>query len=316
MSSISVNGNSLQMHWGIGGTNYCKNMEYTGSTLSRLDAHAGLYNGKIIDSTVNYISLIGCGEFYVENSRWYASGTGDGSNSLIHLRNDYGSTWNGTISIKDVEAYAYTTSEPYVVYHTYNNWYYGYTCHFPNIDIDNLELYDIKTKTAVAPGYELPLTRAATIYAGTKRHLPISHTAPYFPTIDSDGDGKIDEPLYDRDLDGVIDGPCDLDGDGVIGNTTLDYTGASTSGKKHPETMVNLNIVAPPEFIKVRNNNAGLVYVITNTADGVTSDGGFYDDVETYGGFYGDTKFYYSDEDYFLGSDHAGQTETNKFKFE
>ena len=56
---VKVNGKSLKMCWGIGGTNYCKNMEYIGSTLSRLDAHAGLYNGRIIDSTVNYISLTG-----------------------------------------------------------------------------------------------------------------------------------------------------------------------------------------------------------------------------------------------------------------
>ena len=38
-----------KMHWGCGGTNYCKNMEFIGSTLSRFDAHQGLYNGKIIE---------------------------------------------------------------------------------------------------------------------------------------------------------------------------------------------------------------------------------------------------------------------------
>ena len=53
MSHVNVAGNNLQMHWGIGGTNFCKNLEYIGSTLSRFDAHAGLYNGKI-ENSVNH----------------------------------------------------------------------------------------------------------------------------------------------------------------------------------------------------------------------------------------------------------------------
>ena len=315
MASVTVNGKSLKMCWGIGGTNYCKNMEYIGSTLSRLDAHAGLYNGKIIDSTVNYISLTGNGEFIVENTRWFASGTGSGSNAVFHLRNDYGSTWNGTITATNLQAYGYSTSKTYLVYHTYNNWYYGYTCVFPNLELDNLSFYDINTYEPYEEGKAVYLT-GTSISATSKRHLPESHTNPYFPTVDADKDGKIDEPLFDRDLDGRIDGACDLDGDGVIGNTSLDYTSKSESGTKHTGTYVNLNIVRPPEFIKILNNEAGLVYLITNTSKNGISDGGYYDDIESYGGFFGDTKFYYTETDYLLGSNHDDQTVTSTFKFQ
>ena len=315
MESVKVNGKSLKMCWGIGGTNYCKNMEYIGSTLSRLDAHAGLYNGRIIDSTVNYISLTGNGEFIVENSRWFASGTGSGSNAVFHLRNDYGSTWNGTITATNLQAYAYSASKTYLVYHTYNNWYYGYTCAFPSLDLANITFYDIDSYEPYEEGHAIYLT-GTSISATSKRHLPESHTNPYFPTIDADKNGKIDEPLFDRDLDGKIDGACDLDGDGIIGNTSLDYTSNSTSGIKHTGTYVNLNIVKPPEFIKILNNEAGLVYLITNTSKNGVSDGGYYDDVESYGGFFGDTKFYYTNGDYLLGSDHDDQTVTSTFKFQ
>ena len=52
-------------YWGIGGTNFCKNMEYINCTLSRFDAHQGLYNGKIIGCTMNFMELTGKGELLV-----------------------------------------------------------------------------------------------------------------------------------------------------------------------------------------------------------------------------------------------------------
>lgn len=322
MASVSVNGKSLRICWGIGGTNYCKNFEYINSTLSRLDAHAGLQTGKIVNSTVNFISLTGGGDFLIENSRWFAAGSSYTNNSIVYLRNDYGSTWNGTITLKNVSAYTYTNTTSYVIYHTYNNWYYGYTAHFPNLDIDNLDFYDIKTREALPAGYTINLT-GTSISKTSKRHLQESHTPPYFAPIDSDKDGFIDEPIIDADLDGILDKGLDLDGDGKIGNTSIDYASSSksTSGIKHTGSYVNLNIVIPPEYIKIVGNdgvggNGGYVYLITDTSGGGISDGGYYDDVESLGGFYGDTKFYYSDTEYFLGSAHTDQTETTTFKFQ
>ena len=47
--------------WGIMGSSYCKNLVYEDSVLSRFDAHAGVYNAKIINSTVACFRIIGGG---------------------------------------------------------------------------------------------------------------------------------------------------------------------------------------------------------------------------------------------------------------
>jgi hypothetical protein len=37
------------------------------------------------------------------------------------------------------------------------------------------------------------------------------------------------------------------------------------------------------------------------------SDGGYYDKTESYGGFFGDTKFFYSESDFPVGTDHKDE---------
>ena len=44
--------------WGIGGTNFCKNMEYEKCRLSRFDAHQGLYNGKIVCTSDDRVACL------------------------------------------------------------------------------------------------------------------------------------------------------------------------------------------------------------------------------------------------------------------
>jgi hypothetical protein len=194
MASYDSHGTTVKMHWGVGGTNFCKNMEYIGSTLSRFDAHEGLYNGKVIDSTVNYMAITGKGNFIVENVDWYAEGTGYGQNSLIHLREDYGSTWGGPISVKDVRAYVYTTGETQIFYHSYTNWYRGYQVEFPEIEIENLDYYNIKTFTPVDPGFEVYLVgHNQSIKASSQLHLETSHSYAWLSMEDKDPDGICDK---------------------------------------------------------------------------------------------------------------------------
>jgi hypothetical protein len=137
-----INGKDVRNCWGIGGTNFCKNMEYYGCTMSRFDAHEGLYNGKIIDSTVNFFAITGMGDLTIENTTWYSIGNDSPqvNNSLIYLRDDYGSIWNGTITIRNVEAYTSEFSTFHIVFHTYKNWYFGYKCAVPNIILDNFHV--------------------------------------------------------------------------------------------------------------------------------------------------------------------------------
>lgn len=118
--------------WGIMGSNYCKNLVYEDSVLSRFDAHAGVYNAKIINSTVACFRIIGGGEIRVENSHLYG-------NLLIGIREDYGSTWHGDVIIKDVTLH--NTSEANLIYGYWYNHYFGYPTYMPeNIIVDNLKI--------------------------------------------------------------------------------------------------------------------------------------------------------------------------------
>ena len=132
--------------WGIMGSNYCKNLKYDGCKLSRFDAHKGMYNSTIVDSEIGHggISAIGAGFLLIEN-------TTVNHNNVVHLRSDYGSTWDGEIIIKDV-VLKNTSTSPTVISATWTDHYFGYTCHLPNVVIDNLTVSK-GTKVTVFPSF-------------------------------------------------------------------------------------------------------------------------------------------------------------------
>ena len=118
--------------WGIMGSSYSKNLVYEDCILNRFDAHAGVYNSKIINSRVQDFRIIGGGEILIENTHLY-------NNLLISMREDYGSTWNGRVILKDVTIH--NTSEPYLVYGLWYNHDFGYPTYVPEeIIIDGLKL--------------------------------------------------------------------------------------------------------------------------------------------------------------------------------
>ena len=122
-------------YWGIMGTNYCKNITYDACLLSRLDAHAGVYNASIINgSMVDNVRLIGGGTFLLEDSTIFG-------NEVVSLRADYGSTWRGDIIIKNsVLRNGGTCCIADITW--YYDWDFGYVTHMPtNIIVDNLRLY-------------------------------------------------------------------------------------------------------------------------------------------------------------------------------
>ena len=123
--------------WGIMGTNYCKNITYDNSTLSRLDAHAGVYNASIINgSKVQMINLIGGGTALIEDSYIY------NSSGPIDLRADYGSLWNGDIILRDVKLYVYG-NEFYIIRPTWRNHNFGYSPSYgERVIIENLTIMD------------------------------------------------------------------------------------------------------------------------------------------------------------------------------
>lgn len=128
-------------YWGILGSNYCKNLLYDNCTFSRFDAHKGVANATIRNSTLGHmgINAIGSGTFTVEN-------TTVRGRSFINLRSDYGSTWQGEFIIRDCifvpedgnAASGSLISGSYSGQHDF-----GYTCYMPErIIIENLHIDD------------------------------------------------------------------------------------------------------------------------------------------------------------------------------
>lgn len=128
-------------YWGIMGSNFSKNLLYDGCTLSRFDAHMGVANATIRNSTLGHmgINAIGSGTFTLEDSTVHGY-------SLINLRPDYGSTWQGTLIIRDcrfVPANGRPISANLIGGRNSTLHDFGYTCYLPEkILIKNLFIDD------------------------------------------------------------------------------------------------------------------------------------------------------------------------------
>jgi hypothetical protein len=128
-------------YWGIIGSNYCKNLVFDKCTFSRFDAHMGVANATIRNSTLGHqgINAIGSGVFTVENTTIYGR-------SLINLRSDYGSTWQGELVIRNcvfVPAGGRPASASLIGGSYSGQHDFGYTCYMPErIIIDNLRIDD------------------------------------------------------------------------------------------------------------------------------------------------------------------------------
>jgi hypothetical protein len=128
-------------YWGIMGSNFCKNLLFDGCKLSRFDAHMGVANATIRNSTLGYqgINAIGFGTLTVENS------TVNGR-FLVNLRNDYGSTWHGKCIIRDcvfIPSAGDKVSGSVIGGSNAGNHDFGYVCHMPEvIEISGLLIKD------------------------------------------------------------------------------------------------------------------------------------------------------------------------------
>ena len=128
--------------WGVFGSNFCKDIVVENSTLSRVDAHQGARNITIRNSVIGNqgLRIIGSGLCLIEDSKIL------NSTSLITLRSDYGSSWEGVLVIrrtywKPDATYAY----PRIInFANASNHEFGYTCYFPRLIIDDLEVDDIE----------------------------------------------------------------------------------------------------------------------------------------------------------------------------
>lgn len=305
-----------QMHWGIGGTNLCKNTKYINSILSRYDAHEGTYGGEVRGSTVSTIALTGAGDFYIEDTKTYST-----SPFALVVRSDYGYTWDGTVHIKNLAAIVKASSENGVYTDVISvippryegrNWYWGYHPTAPNLVIEDIVYYDFNKYDAKTGEYkqipaDVPIyLYGANIAGESMTHLKKTTVEPSYSLEDKDGDGYVDIP--------------DIDADGVWGNTEWKYDDVkeflgrgywrglkpSVMGydvKTEDGLYENFSIINPPEFAKILGNKGGYTYYVRNTAKSGLSNGGHHGVEENNKGFYGSTKFYYGEgeEDFYQG---------------
>lgn len=129
------------IYWGILGSNFCKNLLYDHCTLSRFDAHQGVANATIRNSTLGHmgINAIGSGLLLVENSTIRGR-------SIVNLRPDYGSTWQGELVIRNC-VFVPVGGKPVsasLISGSYSGQHdFGYTCYMPErITIENLRIDD------------------------------------------------------------------------------------------------------------------------------------------------------------------------------
>ena len=157
--------------WGLMASNFCKDLYLEGCVLSRFDAHQGVTNCTIKGCRLGWMCLnaIGYGDFLVEDCRAFGS-------SLVNLRRDYGSFWNGSFRIKNC------TWIPRIggstVFNANNDGMhdFGYPSSMPHtVEIDGLVIEDDGTEDKTSPYFILPDFDSARArgevspYAPTKR---------------------------------------------------------------------------------------------------------------------------------------------------
>jgi len=97
MENCRMNLINDRTRWGVIGTNFCKNIVIEDCVLSRMDSHQGVSGEYTLRRTTlgtAGFNAIGRGVLTVEDSTIYGS-------SLVGLRGDYGSTWEGRVVIRN-----------------------------------------------------------------------------------------------------------------------------------------------------------------------------------------------------------------------
>ena len=138
-------------YWGLMGSNFSKDVLLENCEISRYDAHCGVTNATVRGCKFGWqgVNLIGFGEFKIEDSTVAAG-------AFINLRPDYGSFFEGTLSIKGC-TWIPTGRNPFIIAGlNTGDHYFGYTCSMPiEIEIDGL-FVDEAESTMWGPLYILP----------------------------------------------------------------------------------------------------------------------------------------------------------------
>ena len=134
-----------EKRFGIMGANWVKNVSANNCYLNRFDVHRGTTNATITNSTIGVagIRLTGRGTALIENTTVY-------HDFFVRLREDYGSSWDGDLIIKNCTWYPGTNINKFgehpvaplqlIWVKNIGDTYYGYETVLPNVYITNLDI--------------------------------------------------------------------------------------------------------------------------------------------------------------------------------
>ena len=135
--------------WGVFGSNFCKQITFDHCVLSRSDAHCGVRDYVIRNSVMGWMgtNTIGFGKMLLENVTCYCG-------HLIGFRDDYGCTWDGDLTLRNVTWIPQpgTCLSPVMFWaHNRGQHDFGYPCTLPHhITIENVFVVD----SNVPDGYD------------------------------------------------------------------------------------------------------------------------------------------------------------------
>ena len=158
-------------YWGLFASNFCKNLHMDDMVISRFDAHMGVANVTLTRCTFGYMGVqaVGFGTMLIKNCEVHR-------NTFVWLRDDYGSTWEGDIVIRDCTLRPIRDEKNLTLISGINTGThdFGYPCHLPrHVLVENLTVDDSAVRNGSYSG--------PTVFGHFKREASASTLLPYTP---------------------------------------------------------------------------------------------------------------------------------------
>ena len=127
-------------YWGVFVSNFCKALTLERCVFSRFDAHQGVRNVTLTGCEFGHtgVNVVGFGRLQMEGCTVHRK-------SLIALRGDYGSSWEGEIVVRNCKLIVPQGAKSVSLLSGFNTGKhdFGYTCSLPDrFDVENLVIDD------------------------------------------------------------------------------------------------------------------------------------------------------------------------------
>ena len=156
-------------YWGLFCSNFCKSLALAHCVFSRFDAHQGVRNVTLTGCEFGHsgVQMVGSGTMRIENCVIHRK-------SLVALRGDYGSSWEGEIIVRNCKLIVPEKAKSVSLLNGFNagKHDFGYTCYLPErFDIENLVIDDSRVSNK---NYQGPM-----IFGNFKRNVDEEGLYPY-----------------------------------------------------------------------------------------------------------------------------------------